>query len=107
MPDSTVGPGIISGILTESPFETFGTSRPVGQNNLDQSWINCEFCGTQGTLEQTPHNLVHVFVGGIMAQANSALDPLFMMHHCNIDRIWWMCEIRAAGLIPPIRCGAA
>ncbi len=24
-----------------------------------------------------------------MGQANSALDPLFMMHHCNIDRIWW------------------
>ena len=25
-----------------------------------------------------------------MGQANSALDPIFMMHHCNIDRIWWM-----------------
>jgi tyrosinase len=90
LPDSTVGPAVISQILAESPFETFGTSRPVGQNNLDQSWINCEFCGTMGTLENTPHNLVHVFVGGIMAQANSALDALFMMHHCNIDRIWWM-----------------
>ena len=89
LPDSTVGPAIISQILSQGPFETFGTSRPVGQDNLDQSWINCEFCGTQGTLESTPHNLVHVFVGGIMAQANSALDPLFMMHHCNIDRIWW------------------
>src|SRR5215208_4216247 len=94
LPDSTVGPGVINQILAESPFETFGTSRPINggqvQNNLDQSWINCEFCGTMGTLEQTPHNLVHVFVGGIMAQANSALDPLFMMHHCNIDRIWWL-----------------
>jgi len=90
LPDSTVGPQIISQILSQSPFETFGTSRPVGQNNLDQSWINCEFCGTMGQLESTPHNLVHVFVGGIMAQANSALDPLFMMHHGNIDRIWWL-----------------
>jgi tyrosinase len=90
LPDSTVGPAIINQILSQSPFETFGTSRPVGQNNLDQSWINCEFCGTQGTLESTPHNLVHVFVGGIMAQANSALDPIFMMHHGNIDRIWWL-----------------
>jgi tyrosinase len=89
LPDSTVGPGIISQILAETPFETFGTSRPVGQNNLDESWVNCEMCGTQGTFEATPHNLVHVFVGGIMAQSNSALDPIFMMHHCNIDRIWW------------------
>ena len=90
LPDSTVGSAIINQILSQSPFETFGTSRPVGQNNLDQSWINCEFCGTFGTLESTPHNLVHVFVGGIMGRANSALDPLFMMHHCNIDRIWWL-----------------
>ena len=90
LPDSIVGPAVINQILTETPFETFGTSRPVGQNNLDQSWINCEFCGTDGTLEATPHNLVHNFVGGIMASAQSALDPIFMMHHCNIDRIWWV-----------------
>jgi tyrosinase len=89
LPDSAVGPGVINQILTQTPFETFGTSRPVGQNNVDQSWINCEFCGTKGILEETPHDLVHGFVGGIMGQANSALDPLFMMHHCNIDRIWW------------------
>jgi tyrosinase len=90
LPDSTVGQAIINQILTQSPFETFGTSRPVGQDSLDQSWINCEFCGTQGTLEATPHNLVHNFVGGLMAQATSSLDPIFLMHHCNIDRIWWM-----------------
>jgi len=90
LPDSTVGQAIINQILLDAPFEVFGTSRPAGQNNLDQSWVNCEFCGTFGRLEQTPHNLVHVFVGGIMGQANSALDAIFMMHHCNIDRIWWM-----------------
>jgi tyrosinase len=60
------------------------------QNNLDQSWINCEMCGVKGTLEATPHDLVHGFVGGLMGDSRSARDPLFMMHHCNIDRIWWM-----------------
>jgi tyrosinase len=90
LPDTTVGPAVINQILADAPFETFATSRPVGQNDLSQSWINAEFSGTLGKLEQTPHNLVHVFVGGIMGQANSALDPIFMMHHCNIDRIWWL-----------------
>jgi tyrosinase len=95
LPDSVVGQGIINQILTQSPFETFGTSRPtdpqgVVQNNLDQSWINCEMCGVKGTLEATPHDLVHGFVGGLMGDSRSARDPLFMMHHCNIDRIWWM-----------------
>jgi tyrosinase len=105
LPDSTVGPAIISQILIQSPFETFGTSRPIDssgqpQNNLDQSWIICEHCGTEGTLEATPHDLVHVFVGGLMGQSNSALDPIFMMHHCNLDRIWWM-WIQAGGTDSP------
>jgi tyrosinase len=90
LPDSVVGQAVINQILTQAPFETFGTSRPNGQNNVDQSWINCEFCGTGGTLEDNPHNNVHNFVGGIMAGAGSSRDPIFMMHHCNIDRIWWL-----------------
>ena len=73
LPDSVVGQGIINQILTQSPFETFGTSRPtdpqeVVQNNLDQSWINCEMCGVNGVLEATPHDLVHGFVGGLMGR---------------------------------------
>ncbi len=69
-------------------FETFGSSRPSGQDSLDRSWINCEGCGVSGTLEATPHNNVHNIVGGLMGGTQSALDPIFMMHHCNIDRIW-------------------
>ncbi len=86
--DEIVGPVVIQRIMGETPFENFGTSRPSGQNTLDPSWVVCEFCGIDGTLEQTPHNLVHNAVGGIMASAQSSLDPIFMMHHCNIDRIW-------------------
>lgn len=38
------------------------------------------------------HNLVHVWVGGDMAYATSPNDPVFFLHHCNVDRIWesWM-----------------
>ncbi|UWU67750.1 tyrosinase family protein [Bradyrhizobium sp. NC92] len=90
LPDSIVRQGVINQILRESPFVTFGTSRPDGQYNVDQSWVVCEFCGIQGTLEGTPHNNVHNFVGGIMAGVGSSRDPIFMMHHCNIDRFWWL-----------------
>ncbi|MDX0116490.1 tyrosinase family protein [Sinorhizobium meliloti] len=58
-----------------------------------------------GVLEGQPHNLVHLNVGGITAapvgeaievtdvggfmQANmSPVDPLFYLHHANIDRLW-------------------
>lgn len=48
--------------------------------------------GSAGALELDPHNTVHVMVGGlggIMTDPNyAALDPLFWLHHCNIDRLW-------------------
>ncbi len=46
-----------------------------------------------GDLEFNPHNTVHRQIGGAMADPNfAALDPIFWMHHCNIDRLWeaWM-----------------
>lgn len=51
-----------------------------------------------GDLEGNPHNWVHVMVGGqqnsnmqsgLMAvPATAALDPIFYLHHANIDRMW-------------------
>jgi tyrosinase len=35
------------------------------------------------------HNLVHIWVGGDMTAATSPNDPIFFLHHANIDRIWW------------------
>ncbi len=40
-------------------------------------------------LEINPHNRGHNWVGGIMSNPmDSPMDPLFYMHHANIDRIW-------------------
>lgn len=41
-----------------------------------------------GALELNPHNPVHGIVGGIMASFQSPLDPIFYLHHANIDRFW-------------------
>ncbi|HRO16235.1 MAG TPA: tyrosinase family protein, partial [Paracoccus sp. (in: a-proteobacteria)] len=54
-----------------------------------------------GAVEGNPHNTVHVMIGGIGVgappgwmsdPAYAALDPVFWLHHCNIDRLWaaWM-----------------
>jgi tyrosinase len=53
---------------------------------------------TTGDLENNPHNLVHVYVGGgqgidgpegLMSDPGiAALDPIFYLHHANIDRMW-------------------
>jgi tyrosinase len=42
-----------------------------------------------GPLEDSPHGSVHMDVGGNMQGFNTAgLDPIFWLHHANIDRIW-------------------
>jgi len=53
--------------------------------------------GTSGNLESNPHNQVHVDIGGAVSNqlwglmsdpGLAALDPIFYLHHCNIDRMW-------------------
>jgi tyrosinase len=87
MPPEVVGRSVLDSILRATPYETFGTSRPLGQNSLDPRWIVTR-TGTQGILERNPHNTVHGNIGGWMPSAASPRDPIFFMHHGNIDRIW-------------------
>jgi tyrosinase len=41
-----------------------------------------------GRLEQSPHNNVHNDISGQMATGESPRDPVFWLHHANIDRLW-------------------
>jgi tyrosinase len=51
--------------------------------------------GTIGKLEATPHGSMHIAVGGWMSQFNTAgLDPIFWLHHSNIDRLWSVWRVR-------------
>jgi tyrosinase len=50
-----------------------------------------QFAESGGELEETPHNIVHGLVGGrgLMGDIlRAAQDPIFWLHHANIDRIW-------------------
>jgi len=58
----------------------------------------------QGQLEGTVHNYVHGTLGGLMGAFVSPLDPIFWLHHCNVDRLWnvWMAKIsQARGSVAP------
>lgn len=41
------------------------------------------------SFESKPHNPVHNLIGGEMAKMTSPRDPIFFLHHCNIDRLWY------------------
>ena len=47
------------------------------------------FAPFQSALENGPHNAVHNAIGGDMNTAASPTDPLFFMHHANVDRLWY------------------
>ncbi|KAJ2780391.1 hypothetical protein H4R18_003472 [Coemansia javaensis] len=40
-------------------------------------------------IEFSLHGIVHVNIGGDMATRPSPNDWIFMLHHANIDRLWW------------------
>jgi hypothetical protein len=65
-----------------------------------------------GLLEQRPHNDIHLAVGGVVGGNNGAMadvktaafDPVFFVHHANIDRMWtqWSCAAgKQWGALPP------
>jgi tyrosinase len=85
--DSIVGQPLMDRIFRETVFEAFGTTRNPDQTDTDPSWV-VRGGGYQGPLENKPHNQVHNRIGVFMPTPGSPRDPLFFMHHSNIDRIW-------------------
>ncbi len=54
-------------------------------------------------LEVRVHNIGHMWVGGSMMAMASPNDPVFWLHHCNIDRLWadWQDDHRTEPYLPP------
>jgi Common central domain of tyrosinase len=69
--------------------------------SIDAVLEETTYSGFQTQLESGPHNAVHRAVGGNMAQANSPSDPIFYLHHANIDRIWSAWQKSPNGEQPP------
>lgn len=86
IPAELIGTGAMRSVYAASAFEVFASSRPRGQSNVNGSWQRVP--STQGFLEATPHNGVHNWIGGNMLTMASPRDPIFFLHHANIDRIW-------------------
>lgn len=55
---------------------------------------------------ETYHNTVHMYVGGntMPYPALSPNDPMFWLHHANVDRLWAQWQVRPGheGLNPPL-----
>lgn len=85
-------------------FYTGSDDAAPGFGGLRTPFSHGDGGGTFGVLESQPHGGVHVFVGGgfkgsrtsddfhdlgLMTMPDTAaLDPIFWLHHANIDRLW-------------------
>lgn len=49
------------------------------------------------SMECGSHFGAHNWTGGTMAGGNSPLDPLFYLHHCNVDRLWAIWQLNHPG----------
>jgi len=73
--------------LLHSPFSVAATGAQPGFGGTQTGFSH--FGGTNGLLESLPHNMIHDDVGGLMSDPDTAaLDPIFWLHHSNIDRLW-------------------
>jgi len=59
------------------------TSNPSFRNRLE-GWL----IRSGEPNESRMHNRVHTWVGGDMLPGTSPNDPVFFLHHCNVDRLW-------------------
>jgi len=83
-----VSPSTIQAALAAPDYPTFASQKSSNHATM----------GGFGILEGKPHNSVHRCVGsrdcnfveaqGFMNDMLSSVDPLFYLHHANLDRLW-------------------
>lgn len=87
-----VGADRIEAALAPKRFEDFGSS--PSEHHHQRAIL--------ATLESAPHNNIHNAVGGgpgFMSELMAPVDPIFWLHHANVDRLWslWTRRERRAG----------
>ena len=92
----------------ESVSLSFTSKKTESHNSMPQR-------GAFSMLEGLPHNIIHNYIGGVtnidpgpygnMTNNLSPVDPLFFLHHSNMDRLWdvWTRQQQSRGLpiLPP------
>jgi tyrosinase len=72
-----------------NPFAVLPTAAQVNALLADSDWASF----SDGV--ENLHDAVHGWVGGDMGDVTTAaFDPIFWAHHCMIDRIWYLWQVR-------------
>lgn len=90
---ATVNNAAINRNTRRSPgTDPFG--RLPTKSNIDAVLTDSDFASFSDRL-QAHHDGVHMWVGGDMRDTTTAgFDPIFHTHHCMIDRIWYLWQLK-------------
>jgi hypothetical protein len=71
-------------------------------DSMNSILASADYLSFTDSIEGGPHNGVHNWVGGAMSDPTiSPEDPIFWMHHANIDRLWNIWQGNNPGKISP------
>ncbi|RYZ54559.1 MAG: tyrosinase family protein, partial [Proteobacteria bacterium] len=90
LPEEFVGPKMMDKILADENFFSF-FSKPVAKTRFER------LVPRTGAFEAGPHNKVHNTIGNFMSGNTSPTDPIFWLHHSNVDRIYCQWAINHPG----------
>ncbi|HEY6961630.1 MAG TPA: tyrosinase family protein [Gaiellaceae bacterium] len=78
-------------------------SLPAWAVDTSTGFALTNFTSASSSIEGTPHGNVHVLVGGWMGSVpTAAQDPIFYLHHANIDRLWNLWLALGGGRADPL-----
>lgn len=72
----------------QDPSMFVGTANLPLPSDIEAALNQPTFDRFTSAVEGRPHGNPHVWVGGGMGLATSPNDPVFFLHHANIDRLW-------------------
>lgn len=95
-------------VANRNPGMNAGTSSlSASATNVSGALAQIPFNSFQGQLEG-PHGSIHVSLGGWMGSVpTAAQDPIFWLHHGNVDRFWNLWLAQGGGRTMPLGSSAA
>jgi len=78
-------------------------SLPASDVTYSAAFAFTGFTSANSSIQGTPHGDIHIDIGGWMHDVETAgKDPIFYLHHSNIDRLWNLWLAQGGGRTDPL-----